>query len=241
MDLLINEIYMEYKNLTIKQWSVEDRPREKMLKSGIETLSDAEIIAILIGSGTRNITALELAKKILSISGNNLSELGKLNITDLTRVKGMGESKAISILAAIELGRRRKFTEPQKKTQITSSQDVFKIFEPKLADLSHEEFWVLLLNRSNRVIDTICISKGGLSGTVIDTKIILNKALSKLASAIIICHNHPSGNIQPSEADRIITRKIGSAAKTMDINLLDHIIISGNGFYSFADEGEITR
>lgn len=230
---------MEYKNLTIKQWSVEDRPREKMLKSGIETLSDAEIIAILIGSGTRNITALELAKKILSLSGNNLSELGKLNITDLTGVKGMGESKAISILAAIELGRRRKYTEPHKKPQISSSHDVFKIFEPKLADLSHEEFWVLLLNRSNRVIDTICISKGGISGTVIDTKIILNKALSKLASAIIICHNHPSGNMQPSEADRSITRKIGSAAKTMDINLLDHVIVTGSGFYSFADEGEM--
>lgn len=230
---------MEYKNLTIKQWSVEDRPREKMLNKGIEVLSDAELIAILIGSGTRNLSALELARKILALSGNNLTELGKLKIEDLTGIKGMGKTKAIGLLAAIELGRRRKYSEPVKKVQVSSSKDVFKIFEPLLADLDHEEFWVLLMNRSNHVIERICVSKGGTSGTVIDTKIILNKALSRLASSIIICHNHPSGNIKPSEADKSITRKIASAASTMDINLLDHVIIGGPAFYSFADEGDL--
>ena len=215
---------MTYKNLTIKQWSVEDRPREKMLSKGIESLSDAEIIAILIGSGTKNFTALELAKNLLHMARNNLSELGKLKIEEICSIKGIGQAKAIGILAALELGRRRKFGDPLKKKQIKSSYDVHKIMQPKLGDLSHEEFWILLMNRSNKVIDTICISKGGTSGTVIDTKIILNKAIAKLASGLIICHNHPSGNTNPSEADKNITRKIGKAALTMDISLLDHII-----------------
>jgi len=228
---------MEYKNLTIKQWSVEDRPREKMLSKGIESLSDAEIIAILIGSGTKNLSALELAKNLLHLASNNLGELGKLKIEELCSINGIGQAKAINILAALELGRRRKFGDPLKKVQINSSYDVFKIFQPKLGDLAHEEFWVLLMNRSNRVIDTICISKGGTTGTVIDTKIILNKALSKLANSLIICHNHPSGNTKPSVADENITRKIKAAAQTMDISLLDHIIIADNAFFSFADEG----
>ena len=230
---------MEYKNLTIKQWSVQDRPREKMLKKGVESLSDAEIIAILIGSGTKNVSALELAKNILKIASNNLIQLGKLNPEDLKNLKGVGETKALSVFAAIELGRRRMYEEPGKRKAIRNSKDVFEIFEPKLSDLSHEEFWILLLNRSNKVIDTVCISKGGTSGTVIDTKIILNRAISKLASGIIICHNHPSGNTMPSEADKNITRKIAAATRTMDINLLDHIIVAENRFYSFADEGEM--
>jgi len=228
---------MKYKNLTIKQWSVEDRPREKMLSKGIESLSDAEILAILIISGTKNFTALELAKNLLHLAGNNLSELGKLKIEEICSIKGIGQAKAIGILAAVELGRRRKFGEPLKKKQIRSSYDVHKIMQPKLGDLSHEEFWILLMNRSNKVIDTICISKGGTTGTVIDTKIILNKAIAKLACGLIICHNHPSGNTKPSEADKNITHKIAQASKTMDISLLDHIIIAENSFYSFADEG----
>lgn len=230
---------MEYKNLTIRQWSVQDRPREKMMKNGVEILSDAEIIAILIGSGTKNTTALELAKNILALSENRLSELGKIKLEELLKLKGIGETKALTILAAIELGRRRKFEEPLKRKQVNSSKDVFEIFEPKLSDLSHEEFWILLLNRFNKVIDTICISKGGTSGTVIDTKIILHKAISRLASGLVICHNHPSGNRMPSEADKNITIKIANAAHTMDITMLDHIIIAGNTFFSFADEGEL--
>lgn len=230
---------MEYKNLSIKNWAVEDRPREKLLKRGVESLSDAEIIAILIGSGTKNQSALELSKKLLFSSSNSLAELGKLRLDEITKIKGIGKAKGILILAALELGRRRKFSEPVQKIQISSSKDSFKVFQPLLGDLPHEEFWVMLLNRSNRLIDNVCISKGGTSGTVIDAKIILNKAISRLASAIIICHNHPSGNPTPSQADIRITEKIKSAATTMDITLLDHLIIADERYYSFSDEGKI--
>ncbi len=230
---------MEYKNLSIKNWAVEDRPREKLLKKGVENLSDAEIIAILIGSGTRNKSALELSRQLLFSFSNNLVELGKMTIEDLTKIKGIGNAKAIVILAALELGRRRKYSDPVQKIQISSSKDSFRIFQPLLGDLPHEEFWIMLLNRSNRLIENVCISKGGTSGTVIDTKIILNKALSRLASAIIVCHNHPSGNTRPSQADIRITEKLKSAASTMDINLLDHIIIADTQYYSFSDEGKI--
>jgi DNA repair protein RadC len=230
---------MEYKNLSIKNWAVEDRPREKLLKNGVENLSDAEILAILIGSGTKKQSALELSRQILFEASNNLGELGKKSLEELTAVKGIGKAKAIVILAALELGRRRKYAEPLRKLQISSSKDSFKVFQPLLGDLPHEEFWLMLLNRSNRLIENICISKGGTSGTVIDTKIILNKALSRLASAIIVCHNHPSGNINPSQADKKITEKIRSAAATMDITLLDHIIIADNQYYSFSDEGNL--
>jgi len=230
---------MNYKNLSIKNWAVQDRPREKMLKNGVENLSDAEIIAILLGSGTKNISALELSRNLLFKASNNLAELGKFRIEDLLQIKGIGQAKAINILAAIELGRRRKFSVPVQRIKITSSKDSFKVFQPMLGDLPHEEFWVMLLNRSNKLIENSCISKGGTSGTVIDTKIILNKALSKLASAIIVCHNHPSGNLSPSNADIRITEKISRAAKTMDIILLDHIIIAGDNYYSFSDAGKL--
>ena len=230
---------MEYKNLSIKNWAVEDRPREKMLKNGVENLSDAEIIAILIGSGTRNQSALELSKKLLFNCSNNLIELGKLSIEEIMKIKGIGKTKAIIIMAALELGRRRKYSEPLQKVQISSSKDSFKIFQPLLGDLPHEEFWVMLLNRSNRLIENICISKGGTSGTVIDAKIILNKAISRLASAIIICHNHPSGNPIPSHSDIKITEKLKTATQTMDITLLDHIIIADDRYYSFSDEGKL--
>jgi len=230
---------MDYNNLTIKNWAVEDRPREKLLKIGVENLSDAEIIAILLGSGTKNQSALDLSKKLLFTSSNNLVELGKLKLDDLVKIKGIGRAKAIVILAALELGRRRKYAGPLQKLQISSSRDSFRIFQPLLGDLSHEEFWVMLLNRSNRLIENICISKGGTSGTVIDTKIILNKAISRLAAAIIICHNHPSGNPDPSQADIRITEKLKSAASTMDITLLDHIIIADTRYYSFSDEGKM--
>jgi DNA repair protein RadC len=226
---------MKYEYLSIKNWSVEDRPREKLIKKGVSSLSNAELLAILLGSGTRNITAVELAKSILHQAENNLGTLGKTSLIELLKIKGVGEAKAISILAALELGRRRNFSEPPEKSKITSSHDAFNVFQPLLGDLPHEEFWILLLNRSNKIIEKYRISQGGISGTVIDTRLILKKALDKLASGIILCHNHPSGNKKPSEADKSITYKIQKAAKVMDISLLDHIIVADKDYFSFAD------
>ncbi len=230
---------MNYKNLSIKNWAVEDRPREKLLKNGIGSLSDAEILAILIGSGTKNLSALELSRTVLFSVDNNLQALGKLELGNLTRIRGIGQAKAITILAALELGRRRAYAPGLEKTKISTSKEAFRIFQPLLGDLPHEEFWILLLNRSNRVIDKICISKGGVTGTVIDTRLILKQALDRLTSGIILCHNHPSGNLEPSDADKKITEKIKKAALYMDINLIDHIIIGENNYFSFADSGII--
>jgi DNA repair protein RadC len=227
-----------YSSLSIKDWAVEDRPREKLIKKGVQSLSDAEIVAILIGSGSRNESAVELSKKVLKSANNNLNELGKLNISDLTKMKGIGEAKAITILAALELGRRRKVSEIITKRKITQSKDIFELFQPILGDLPHEEFWILLLNRSNRIIEKIKISQGGVSGTVIDVKIILKQAIEKLASSIILCHNHPSGNRTPSNADDTITMKLKNGAELLDIQVLDHVIIADVDYYSYADEGK---
>lgn len=229
----------KYTTLTIKDWAVEDRPREKLLKKGVQSLSDAEIIALLIGSGTKNETAVELSKKVLKSANNNLNELGKLNISDLIKLKGIGEAKAITILAALELGRRRKNSDIISKKKITQSRDIFELFQPIIGDIPHEEFWILLLNRSNRIIEKIKISQGGVSGTVIDVKIILKQAIEKLASSIILCHNHPSGNKIPSSADDSITGKLKSAAELLDIQVLDHIIIADVDYFSYADEGKL--
>lgn len=229
----------KYTNLTIKEWAVEDRPREKLLQKGVQSLSDAEIIALLIGSGTKNETAVELSKKVLKSANNNLNELGKLHIPDLTKMKGIGEAKAITILAALELGRRRKISEIIAKKKITRSQDIFELFQPIIGDIPHEEFWILLLNRSNLIIDRIKISQGGVSGTVIDVKIILKQAIEKLASSVILCHNHPSGNKNPSNADNSITLKLKNAAELLDIQVLDHIIVANVDYYSYADEGKL--
>lgn len=229
----------EYKHRGIRNWALEDRPREKMLRKGISSLSNTELLAILIRSGGREASAVELARQILSQSGNNLLELGKKSINDLLKHPGMGPAKAVTIVAALELGRRRKTSETREKVRISGSQDVFNLFQPILADLPHEEFWVLLLNRSNRVIDHLRISQGGISGTVIDVRLILKNALDRLASSLILCHNHPSGNLKPSEADTKITSKISEASKTMDIQLLDHLIIADNSYFSFSDEGMI--
>jgi len=229
----------EYSNLTIKDWAVEDRPREKLLKKGVQSLSDAEIIALLIGSGTRNESAVELSKKVLKSTNNNLNELGKVDIHELTKMKGIGEAKAIAILAALELGRRRKVSEIIEKKKITKSEDVYELFQPIIGDLPHEEFWILLLNRSNRIIEKIKISQGGVSGTVIDVKLILKQAIEKLASSIILCHNHPSGNRNPSKADDSITQKLKDGSNLLDIQVLDHIIIADIEFFSYADEGKI--
>jgi len=228
-----------YKKPSIKEWAVEDRPREKMLVKGTRSLSEAELIAILIGSGSLDESAVELSRRVLASVGNNLNELGKKTIGDLKKFKGIGEVKAITIMAALELGRRRKETEPDEKPKVVTSADAASIFKPILSDLSHEEFWVLLLNRNNLVIDKMLVSQGGLSGTIIDVRVILKMALDKLACSIILCHNHPSGNLIPSEADKDITKKIQEAGKHMDIPVLDHLIIGNDAYFSFADEGLI--
>jgi len=229
------------KKLSIKEWSVDDRPREKLLNKGINTLSDAELIAILIGSGNREESAVELSKKILSSDNNNLNELGKRSINDLMKFKGIGEAKAISIVAAMELGKRRKLSEIIEKKQITSSNDAFEYFYPILGDLSHEEFWILLLNNSNKIIDKQKISQGGVSETTIDVRLIMKNSLEKLATSLILCHNHPSGNKIPSNADIELTKKIKAAGKTLDIKVLDHIIVCNTNYYSFADEGLVSQ
>lgn len=230
----------DYKeSLGIKSWAEEDRPREKLLDKGRHILTEAELIAILIGSGNRDETAVELSKRILSSTGNNLHELGKLNVTELMKFKGIGEAKAISIIAALELGRRRKETELVKREKVITSKDVFEIMKPSMMDLPHEEFWLLMLNRASSVIKKELISRGGVSGTVVDAKIIFKTAVEQYASSIIICHNHPSGNLKPSDADIRLTKNIKEAGKIMEISLLDHLIISEKGFYSFADEGII--
>ena len=228
---------MDYKNISIKQWAVDDRPREKLLSKGIYSLSDAELIAILLGSGSRNESAVELAKKILNTHNNNLNELGKVSIEQLIKNKGVGEAKAVTIMAAMELGRRRKLADVMNRPKVTQSADVYEIFKPILADLPYEEFWVILLNRSNKIIAKEKISQGGVSGTVTDIRLILKKAIEKLACSLILCHNHPSGNLKPSESDISITKKLSEAGKFMEINVLDHIIVTDQAFYSFADEG----
>ncbi len=231
---------MTYEKLSIKNWAVEDRPREKLLSKGISSLSNAELIAILIGSGNREESAVDVSKRILHDVSNNLNELGKATIEQLQKnYKGIGEAKAISIVAAMELGRRRKSSEVRVKPQISGSADVYDLMSPVLSDLPHEEFWIILLNRGNKVISTQKISQGGISGTVIDARLILKSALDQLASSIILCHNHPSGNLRPSRQDISITQKLKEAGKIMDIPVLDHIIVTENGYYSFADEGNI--
>lgn len=228
-----------YKKLSIKEWAVEDRPREKMLTKGIRALSEAELIAILIGSGNLEESAVEVSRRILASVNNNLNELGKKSINDLQKFKGIGPAKAITIAAAMDLGRRRKASEPDEKPKLVTSSDAASIMKPLLSDLPHEEFWVLLLNRNNLLIDKLQVSQGGLSGTIIDVRIILKMALEKLACSIILCHNHPSGNLIPSEADKDITKKIKEAGKHMDIPVLDHLIIGNDAYFSFADEGLI--
>ena len=228
-----------YKKLSIKEWAVEDRPREKMMIKGIRSLSEAELVAILIGSGSLEESAVELSRRVMASVNNNLNELGKKTIKDFQEFKGIGPAKAITISAAMELGRRRKESGPDEKLKVITSADAAAIFKPLLSDLAHEEFWILLLNRNNLVLDKIMVSQGGLSGTVIDVRIILKMALDKLACSIILCHNHPSGNLLPSEADKEITRKIKEAGKHMDIPILDHVIIGNGSYFSFADEGLI--
>ena len=230
---------IKQQKLSIKNWDEADRPREKLLEKGIESLSNAELIAIIIGSGNTEESAVDVAKKILISYGNNLNELGKSNVNNLKTFKGIGEAKAINIIAALEIGRRYRVSEIIKKPGISGSSDVYNVFKPLISHIPHEEFWVLYLNRSNKIISKNRISKGGVAGTVIDIKIIFKTAIEHLASSIIIVHNHPSGNLMPSENDIKITNKMKEAGKLVDIPVIDHLIISEAGFYSFADEGKI--
>lgn len=222
----------------ITSWAEDDRPREKMLAKGRQSLSDSELLAILIGSGTKGVSAVELSKRILSDYNNNLNELGKAEIKDyIKKYKGIGEAKAINIVAALELGRRRQSTEPLERTVIKSSKDAFNYLYSFMADLPHEEFWILLCSHSNRIIDKQLIGRGGLASVVVDPKIIMRYALDTFASAIVLCHNHPSGNLKPSNEDIKLTKKVKDAAQFFDIKVLDHIIIGDMNYYSFADEG----
>lgn len=226
--------------LNIKDWAEEDRPREKMLLKGVAALSDAELLGILIASGNKNETAVELAQRILHSASNNLNTLGKLQIKDLIKnFNGIGEAKAITIVAALELGKRRKLSDIVTQPQITSSEDVFQLLHPVMADLKHEEVWVLLLNKANRVIKKMQVSKGGIAGTVVDIRLIMKEAIDSLASAMILCHNHPSGSTNPSRDDDNTTQRLKDAGNIMDIRLLDHVIISDYSYYSYLDKGRI--
>lgn len=223
-------------SFSIKTWAEEDRPREKLLDKGRLVLTDAELIAILIGSGNRTESAVQLSQRILALVNNNLNELGKLTPNDLVKLRGIGQAKAVTIVAALELGRRRKEVHPEKRNKVTCSKDVYDYLKPHYLDLPHEEFGVLLLNRSNTIIRKEIISRGGVAGTVVDTKLIFKPALELLATSVILCHNHPSGNLKPSNEDIKITRKIKEAGILLDIPVQDHVIVTDNGYYSFADE-----
>jgi DNA repair protein RadC len=227
---------MEYPAFRIRDLAVEDRPREKCLRQGMAGLSNTELIAILIGTGTRNQSAIDLARLVLQLAGNDLHNLGKLSLAELEKISGIGEAKAIRLQAAFEMARRRKAAPPSVRPKIRCSQDAFRLLDGNLTDLQHEEFWILLLNRSNQVIDQVRISQGGISGTVTDVRLILNAAVEKLASGIILAHNHPSGNLNPSDADLRITKKIKEAAQLLDLSLLDHLIVSDQGYLSMADD-----
>ena len=226
--------------LSIKQWAEADRPREKLLLKGVSSLSDSELVAILIGSGNNEESAVELSKRILLKSENDLNLLARLGVSDLVNnFKGIGEAKAITIIAALELGRRSKSSERTERRTISSSRIAYEEFIPMLSDLNHEETWVLLTDRSNKVVSSFQVSRGGISGTVVDIRLILREALNKYASGILLGHNHPSENCRPSPQDQQITKKLKEAARWMDIVLLDHIIVCGSKYFSFADEGII--
>lgn len=230
---------MSNENLNINQWAKEDRPREKMMLHGPGALSNAELLAILIGSGNTEDSAVELMRKVLDDCRNSLSELGKRSVDDLCAYKGIGPAKAITILAASELGKRRKDEGPSERLRVRCSQDIFLYFHPLMCDLPVEECWVMLLNQASRLIDALRISQGGLASTQVDVRCILREALLKRATALVLCHNHPSGNTRPSADDDRLTQALSQAAKVMNIRMLDHLIVSDGGYYSYADEGRL--
>jgi len=223
--------------LNIKRWAAEDRPREKLLLKGKAALTDAELIAILLGTGTAAMSAVDVAKTILEAVGNDLNELARLTVKDLTKIKGVGEAKAVTIVSALELGRRRKDLLGEEKPKISGSKDIYDLLKAELLDIPHEAFWIVLLNRANRVIKKHQISQGGVAGTVADPKIIFKIALEELASGVILAHNHPSGNLTASQADIDLTRKLKESGKLLEIQILDHVIFAGKKYMSFADEG----
>ena len=230
---------VERRSISIKNWKEDDRPREKLLAKGKNSLSDAELIAILIASGNKDESAVDLAKRILAFTTNNLNQLGKLSVNDLTQFKGIGEAKAITIITALELGRRRRLEEALEIPKITSSKAAFEIMQPILGELNHEEFWVLYLNNSNKIIHKDQLSTGGITGTLVDVRILFKKALELSSVAIILCHNHPSGSLKPSNSDIELTKKIQEAGKSLDIKILDHILITEKAYFSFADSNLI--
>lgn len=230
-------VYVTPAALGIKSWAEEDRPREKLMAKGRAALSDAELIAILLGSGTVKLSAVDVAKLMLQGVGNDLNELARQSVKQLCRHPGIGEAKAIAVVAALELGRRRKEADAPARATITCSRDIYNLVRPNLLDLPHEEFWVILLNRANVVMRKVAVSQGGVAGTVADPKMIFKEALEQLASSIILVHNHPSGNRQPSAADLALTKKLRQAGDFLDLPVLDHLIYTDRGYYSFADEG----
>lgn len=232
-----NECMTYIEKIPIKQWSEDDRPREKLMLKGKVVLSNAELLAVLISSGNRRDSALDIAKHILEGVSQNLTELSRLSVNELKRTSGIGTAKAVAIVAALELGNRKRTQDAMVREKIGSSRDVFDLFHPELSEANYEAFWILLLNRANRIIRKMSISEGGVSGTVADPKKIFKMALEFNASSVILCHNHPSGNIQPSEADIKLTRKMKEAGVLLDLPVLDHLIIGGSSYYSFADEG----
>lgn len=221
----------------INQWAEDDRPREKFLLKGKSSLSDSELLAILIGSGSRNESAVQLCQRILASANNNLNELGKLSAKQLMEFKGIGEAKAISIAAALELGRRRRLEDAFEHKKITSSKAVFEIMQPIIGELMHEEFWVLYLNNANKVIHKAQLSKGGMTGTIVDVRVVFKIAFEHNATSIVLTHNHPSGKLYASEPDKKLTEKIKMAGRQLDVIVLDHIIITETGYYSFQDDG----
>ena len=222
-------------NFSIKQWNEDDRPREKLMLKGKIALSDAELVAILIGSGNRKESAVDLAKRILNSTNNNLNELAKLNVENLCEFKGIGNAKAIAIITALELGKRRRLEKALENPKITSSKDVFNIMQPVFSDLHHEEFWVIYLNNSNKIILKQQMSKGGITGTIVDSRTIFKKAIELQAVGMVLCHNHPSQKCFPSSKDKELTQKLKYAGETLDIKVLDHLIITIDTYYSFAD------
>ena len=227
----------ESASFPITNWNEDDKPREKLILKGKQALSDAELIAILIGSGSRNESAVQLSQRILSSVDNNLNTLGKMSIQQLMTFKGIGEAKAIAILAAMELGRRRRAEEALELQKITSSKSIYELMQPIIGELAHEEFWIIYLNNSNKVLSKSQLSKGGITGTLVDVRLVFKTVLEIGAVSIILCHNHPSGMLKPSEADKQITQKIKQAGESLDIRVLDHLIVAETHYYSFADEG----
>lgn len=226
-------------SFSIKHWADDDKPREKLAQKGHSVLSDAELIAILIGSGSREESAVQLAKRILASTNNNLNDLGKLSIKKLMKFKGIGEAKAIAIIAALEIGRRRRGEAAQETSKITSSANAFELLQPIIGELQHEEFWIVYLNNSNKVLHKELLSKGGITGTLVDVRLVLKQALEHNSVGLLLAHNHPSGTLKPSTADKQITQKLKIAAEALDIKVLDHLIITQKAYFSFADNGEL--